>query len=154
MSKEDSELTDKQERFVVEYVRDFNATRAAIAAGYSVKTAASIGSENLRKPEIRDRIREMIEATADDLRISRASVVAELGRYAFKSRDGAHTDVSNRDAIQALIVLAKHVGLFGDAPNNAKAEYELAFEAAAREIERERNSAKRDEDVRRDSEIG
>lgn len=46
-------LTDKQKRFCEEYMRDFNATQAAIRAGYSEKTAFSIGSENLRKPEIR-----------------------------------------------------------------------------------------------------
>ncbi|PIT48574.1 terminase [Snodgrassella alvi] len=45
-------LTDKQQRFVEEYLIDFNATQAAIRAGYSQKTAGSVGHENLRKPEI------------------------------------------------------------------------------------------------------
>jgi len=44
------ELTAKQRRFVDAYAG--NATAAAIAAGYSPKTAHSIGAENLRKPEI------------------------------------------------------------------------------------------------------
>lgn len=42
-------LTAKQRRFVEEYLVDLNATQAAIRAGYSSKTAASIGEENLRK---------------------------------------------------------------------------------------------------------
>jgi hypothetical protein len=46
-------LTPKQRRFVEEYGVDFNATQAAIRAGYSRKTAYAIGSENLSKPEVR-----------------------------------------------------------------------------------------------------
>jgi len=45
-------LTPKQARFVAEYSVDMNATQAAIRAGYSEQTAAAIGYENLRKPEI------------------------------------------------------------------------------------------------------
>ena len=40
-------LTDKQRVFVAEYVIDLNATRAAVAAGYSPKTAASMGCQLL-----------------------------------------------------------------------------------------------------------
>jgi len=42
-----AKLTEKQRRFVEEYLIDLNATQAAIRAGYSVKTAAVIGAENL-----------------------------------------------------------------------------------------------------------
>ncbi len=45
-------MNDRQKRFVEEYLVDFNATQAAIRAGYSPKTAYSIGNENLKKPEI------------------------------------------------------------------------------------------------------
>ncbi|PIT67081.1 hypothetical protein BHC56_09280 [Snodgrassella alvi] len=47
-----SGLTEKQQRFVEEYLIDFNATQAAIRAGYSARTASAVGHENLRKPEI------------------------------------------------------------------------------------------------------
>ncbi len=49
-------LTDKQLRFVEEYLVDLNATQAAIRAGYSAKTAGSVGQENLTKPEIAEAI--------------------------------------------------------------------------------------------------
>jgi len=49
-------LTDKQERFVSEYLIDLNATQAAIRAGYSKKTAQQQGSENLSKPVISEAI--------------------------------------------------------------------------------------------------
>lgn len=46
------ELTAKEARFVAEYLIDLNATQAAIRAGYSERTATSIGSENLTKPHV------------------------------------------------------------------------------------------------------
>jgi hypothetical protein len=54
-------LTAKQRAFVDEYVQDFNATRAALDAGYSEKTAAVIGHENLRKPKIEEAINDLIQ---------------------------------------------------------------------------------------------
>ncbi|ARL48206.1 hypothetical protein BOC50_36445 [Burkholderia pseudomallei] len=46
-------LTQKQKRFVDEYLIDLCATAAARRAGYSERSAAAIGDENLRKPAIR-----------------------------------------------------------------------------------------------------
>lgn len=51
-------LSNKQLAFVNEYLVDFNATQAAIRAGYSERSAYSIGWENLRKPEIIAAVRE------------------------------------------------------------------------------------------------
>jgi phage terminase small subunit len=47
-----AKMTAKQMLFCDEYLIDLNATQAAIRAGYSKKTAYSIGQENLKKPEI------------------------------------------------------------------------------------------------------
>jgi phage terminase small subunit len=74
-------MTPKQERFVEEYLIDLNATQAAIRAGYSAKTAAEIGRQNLIKLE------EKI-AVAKSLRSFRTQVTAdrvlqELARIAF-----------------------------------------------------------------------
>ena len=52
----EKDLTDKQKIFCREYVIDWNATRAAIAAGYSNKTAQEIGSQNLSKLIIQEYI--------------------------------------------------------------------------------------------------
>jgi len=57
-----AKLTDKQAAFVNEYICDFNASRAAIAAGYSKKSAGIIGYENLKKPYIQAAVQEAIEA--------------------------------------------------------------------------------------------
>lgn len=51
-------LTPKQEAFCNEYLVDLNATQAAIRAGYSAKTAKSVGSENLSKPDVQSYLAE------------------------------------------------------------------------------------------------
>ncbi|SIT91634.1 terminase small subunit [Edaphobacillus lindanitolerans] len=54
-------LTEKQRRFADEYIRLGNATESALNAGYSRKTAAVIGAENLKKPNIKTYIEERLE---------------------------------------------------------------------------------------------
>jgi phage terminase small subunit len=49
-------MTRKQQLFCDYYLVDLNATKAAIKAGYSKKTAMKIGSENLHKLEIKQYI--------------------------------------------------------------------------------------------------
>lgn len=61
MTEESKKLTPKQQVFISEYLKSFNATAAALAAGYSEKTAYSIGWENLRKPEIATAIQERLD---------------------------------------------------------------------------------------------
>ena len=46
-------MTPKQRKFCDEYIKTGNATQSAINAGYSQKTAKSIGAENLPKPDIK-----------------------------------------------------------------------------------------------------
>lgn len=53
-------LTPKQKAFADYYIELGNATEAAIKAGYSKKTAYSIGNENLKKPEIKKYIQERV----------------------------------------------------------------------------------------------
>ena len=62
-------LTDRQKRFIDEYVIDFNATQAAVRAGYSKKTANQIGPENLVKlgEEIKARTQEFADKTEDTI---------------------------------------------------------------------------------------
>lgn len=57
-------MTNKQRVFVEEYLRCWNATEAALRAGYSERTAYSIGQENLKKPEIAELISERIRERA------------------------------------------------------------------------------------------
>lgn len=86
-------MTPKQVAFVKQYLIDHNATQAAIRAGYSQKTAASIGEENLRKPEIRAAIDLAMSDVAGRLGISAERVLRERARLAFSDpRKTMHPD--------------------------------------------------------------
>jgi phage terminase small subunit len=76
-------LTQKQERFVEEYLIDLNATQAAIRAGYSAKRADAIGFENLRKPEIAKVIARRRAELSGALEITQERVLRERARLAF-----------------------------------------------------------------------
>jgi phage terminase small subunit len=76
-------LTDKQQKFVDEYLIDLNATQAAIRSGYSVKTAKEIGAENLSKPHIRARIDERLAVLSRRTGINQERIMRELARIAF-----------------------------------------------------------------------
>lgn len=78
-------LTPKQLLFVQEYLVDLNATQAAIRAGYSEKTAYSIGHENLRKPELSEAIELAFKARSKSTEITQEMVLAELGRVGFSN---------------------------------------------------------------------
>jgi len=74
----DENLTDKQSAFVAEYLRNgFNATRAAIAAGYEEASARNIGCENLTKPYIRAAIKARLDTegiTPERIKIALAEI--------------------------------------------------------------------------------
>lgn len=78
-------LNDKQERFCYEYCIDLNATQAAIRAGYSKKTASSIGAENLTKPNIKKRISEMQANLAATSGITALKIINEHAKIAFSN---------------------------------------------------------------------
>lgn len=78
-----AKLTTKQRRFVEEYFVDFNATQAAIRAGYSESTARSIASENLSKPDIKAEIQSKLNAltmTLDEALVK----LSDFARGSFK----------------------------------------------------------------------
>lgn len=71
-------LTPKQERFVREYLVDLNATQAAIRAGYSAKTAKSIGQENLTKPDVKAAIAAARQKQSEETGISAKRALEEV----------------------------------------------------------------------------
>ena len=59
-------MTAKQKRFCNEYLIDCNATQAAIRAGYSAKTAYSVGQRMLKNVEVKKYIDEQFEKLKND----------------------------------------------------------------------------------------
>lgn len=76
-------LTDKQERFCIEYIVDLNATQAAIRAGYSEKTAQQISSSLLLKVVIQDRLYVLQQKTIDNLGITHDDLLFHLRTWAY-----------------------------------------------------------------------
>lgn len=110
----DSSLTDKQARFCKEYVVHFNATRAAKASGYSLKTAEKIGSENLKKPEVDKEIKRLLKATNDGLFFSAKDIRIELSKIAFATEftlEGFEK-LTIAEKVKALVELAKMAGAY------------------------------------------
>ena len=61
-------MTNKQKLFVQEYLKDLNATQAALRAGYSPKTAGATGAENLKKPEIKQHLLRALGTRPENLK--------------------------------------------------------------------------------------
>ena len=96
-------LTKKNRLFVNEYLIDFHVTNATIRAGYSEKTAYSIGSELLKKPEIA----EMIDAHIESIAVGRNERLKLLSEIA---RDGE----KDSDRLSAIEKLGKLAGDYTD----------------------------------------
>ncbi len=121
-------LTDKQARFCLEYVVDFNATQAYIRTGYSEVGAAQSASALLRNPNIRNRVTELSNETADELGLTQRRILLKLWDIVEKAYEGApKTDRDGRavfvdgvlimewsppGATRALELLMKHRGMF------------------------------------------
>lgn len=76
-------LNHRQAQFVIEYLKDLNATQAAIRAGYSEHSARFIGQENLTKPNIAAAIEDQINAQQARTLITSDRILREYGRLGF-----------------------------------------------------------------------
>ncbi|HHW53770.1 MAG TPA: terminase small subunit [Acinetobacter towneri] len=103
-------LTPKQQRFVEEYLIDLNATQAAIRSGYSEKTAAVIGAENLIKPNIAKAIQEAQERLSNKTQLTVDMVVNGLLKEAQDYAEGS----TQSARVSAWAHLGKHLGMFKD----------------------------------------
>lgn len=104
-------LSQREIRFCDELIiRNFNGTQAAIAAGYSKKTAASIASENLRKPKIQKYIAARMKKVLQKIEISQERTMLEIGRIAFAdprtlfNEDGSLIPIPNLPDDQAATI--------------------------------------------------
>jgi phage terminase small subunit len=115
--KEALKLRGKQELFCAEYLVDLNATRAAIRAGYSAKTAGQMGAENLKKPVVRETLQLLMAERAENLRIDAAWVLKEakksyeLNATSFSNQEGADEMVNAAAAGKFLEMCGKHVAV-------------------------------------------
>ncbi|CUJ41484.1 terminase small subunit [Achromobacter xylosoxidans] len=127
-------LTDKQRRFVDEYLVDLNATQAAIRAGYSAKTANEQGAQLLAKLSVREAVdaaqakrAKRTEITQDeilnDLRelrdicmgrkpVTISEVVKNVQEGKAEAVDVCVSVLEPTAANRALELMGKHLGMF------------------------------------------
>ena len=101
-------LTDRQQKFVEEYLVDFNASRSALAAGYAESGAHVEGCRLLKNPKVRKAIDAGQERDAAALQITREWVLERLRLEA----SGELEDSSAGARIKATELLGKHLGMF------------------------------------------
>lgn len=127
-------MNKRQQKFADEYLIDCNATQAAIRAGYSKKTAYSIGDENLKKPEIKTYIGEQLdrlhnEKIADAAEVmmyltavlrgeaqAEIVVVENVGDYTSEARK-VQKAPDERERLKAAELIGKRYGIFKDNVN-------------------------------------
>lgn len=122
-------MTPKQKRFCDEYLIDLNATQAAIRAGYSKKTAQAIGTENLKKPLLRNYIEKRMAEKEDELIADQNEVLKYLTSVLRDSTDSETVVVegqgegcsearilrvkpSEKDKLKAAELLGKRYGIY------------------------------------------
>lgn len=77
-------LNERQTLFCEYYVANhFNATKAALLAGYSKDTAYQQGHALLKNPEIREKIQEAIDLAVSNLKVTQERIIREYARIAF-----------------------------------------------------------------------
>jgi len=118
-------VTEKQKRFVDEYLIDLNATQAAIRAGYSPKTAKSIGQRLLTFVDVKTEIEEQLERMHSE-RTADAREVIEYLSDVMRGKSRSHVlclcgegcqeviekPPDERERLKAAELLGKRYGLF------------------------------------------
>jgi phage terminase small subunit len=114
-------VTSKQRRFVDEYLVDLNASKAAERAGFSAKTAYSIGQRLLKNVEIRQAVDEAIEARSVRTGLTQDWVLERLKEIVDRSMQAEADKFGNETgeyiynggvANGALTLIGKHLGMF------------------------------------------
>lgn len=132
-------LTEKQQRFVDEYLIDLNATQAAIRAGYSAKTADVQGSRMLGIVKVQQAIAERMAERSKRTGINQDRVVLELAKIALVNMTdivdnyGKIKDTATADDL-ACIESIKYKSSESDTGSSEEREVKIASKLKALEL--------------------
>ena len=99
-------LNERQKLFVLEYQRTPNATQAAISAGYSPKTAYSIGQRLLKNVEIQQALQHGLHERTETL----IADVKQIQQFWTQCMNDSDADMKHR--LRASELLGKSLGAF------------------------------------------
>lgn len=97
----------RRERFLLEYVKDFHGTNAALRIGIPKVSAAKQASEMLSEPYCQKRLQDLIDEMKEETIVTRNRVLAGLLREA----NGYFGVLSHGARVQAWARLAKILGM-------------------------------------------
>ena len=97
-------MTHRQELFIQEYIKTGNATNSAIKAGYSKRTARSIGQRLLTNVDIKKKINELSQKTACN------NIMTAKERQEYLTKLINADDVKISDKLRAVDILNKMTG--------------------------------------------
>jgi phage terminase small subunit len=100
----DDKLSEKELTFCYEYIAHrFNGTRAAIAAGYSEKTAKEQAYDILTRPHIKAKIKELSQKHLQKINYNAESVLNELAILGFNTmKDFVDEDENGNVVLKSL----------------------------------------------------
>lgn len=119
-------MTDRQKLFVEEYLKDYNATKAAIRAGYSKRTAYSQGQRLLKNVEIKQAIADFREKIKNDNIVDikdieeflSQTMLGNIQEEVIYHQDGKMVRVKRdpliRDRVRAAELMGRRYALFTD----------------------------------------
>lgn len=99
------ELSIKQKTFIAEYLKDGNATRSAITAGYSEKTAKEQGARLLTNVNVKDELAKRFKRQQE-----RTEITADYVLNGIKAV--AESTEKDNDKLKAFELLGKYLKLF------------------------------------------
>lgn len=118
-------MRDKHRKFIIEYVKDQNATQAAIRAGYSSRSATIAGTRLMRNVNVRSEIEKLMADAAERCGITVEFILNGLREVAERcmqgkerlAKDGTPLGVWQFDsagANRAMELLGRYKGMFVD----------------------------------------
>ena len=108
MPQKKGTLTNTQKRFLEEYIKDYNGTRAYMRAypNASYDSAKATAYVILKKPEAHAYLDQLEGEKFKELRINAEHIATELAKIAFMD-----DEVSKKDKMRAMELLQKQLGL-------------------------------------------
>lgn len=105
---------EKEQLFIAEYLKDFNAGRSAVAAGYSEKRGRKTGYDLLQKPRIQHAVAGAVKKLAAKIAKSSGLSVQRLLDDIDRVASVAEIEGKYSDALKAYELLGKHLKMFTD----------------------------------------
>lgn len=125
-------LSANQQKFCVEYLKDLNATQAAIRAGYKANNAQQVSTILMQNKAIRHSIESLRNQRTDYSSVTKDYVLRKI----MKTIENAEEDGQHQAVLRGAELLARHLGMFIErteisGPDGEAIKYEKTIEDAA-----------------------